>query len=77
MTINNYMSVQINHIDTFQTRFIQSFVNLTKIDSTTYPANTSVVIGYNDTTNGPAVTAYNIYDQWALRVVSDGGLPGY
>jgi hypothetical protein len=77
MTINNYMSVQINYVDTFQTRYAQSFVNLTKIDSTTYPANTSISIGYNDTTSGPAVTAYNVYDQWALRVVTDGGLPAY
>ena len=59
------MPIQVNHIDTFQTRFYQSFVNLTNINSTTWPAVTSVSI---DTEN-PSLTCYNVYDQWALRTI--------
>jgi hypothetical protein len=66
------MPVEINHIDTFQTRFYQSFVNLTKEDSSTYPALTTVRIEPNYLPNtGTAtdlLTSYSIYDQWALRV---------
>lgn len=61
------MPVQVNYVDTFQTRFFQSFVNLTKINSTTYPAVTTVQI--HDTNTEP-LTAYNIYDQWALRTTN-------
>jgi hypothetical protein len=59
------MPAQTNYIDTFQTRFFQSFVNLTKEDSTTYPAVTTVQV---QNTNTEPLTTYSIYDQWALRV---------
>jgi len=67
------MPVQINRVDTFQTRFYQSFVNLTKFNSTSYPAVTSVQIDQTPEfcSTCEALTAYNIYDQWALRVVTD------
>jgi hypothetical protein len=58
------MPVEINYVDTFQTRCFQSFVNLTKINSTTYPAVTTVRIQGTGTT---ALTTYNVYDQWAVR----------
>jgi hypothetical protein len=64
------MPVTVNKIDTFQTRFFQSFVNLTKYDSTKYPALTTVKIDQPEyCTTCEAVTAYSIYDQWALRVL--------
>ena len=61
------MPVEINKVDTLQTRIYQSFVNLTQQNSTTYPAVTSVRI---TSTNTEPLTSYNIYDQWALRVQS-------
>ncbi len=61
------MPVEINRVDTFQTRFYQSFVNLTELDSTTYPAVTTVRIA---NTNFEPLTSYSIYDQWALRIQS-------
>lgn len=64
------MSQTVTYVDTFQTRFFQSFVNLTKLDATLYPAVTTVSLGYNDTTTGVATTAYQIYDQWALRTIN-------
>jgi hypothetical protein len=59
------MPVEVNYIDTFQTRFFQSFVNLTRQDATTYPAVTTIRI---ENTNTEPLTSYSIYDQWALRV---------
>jgi hypothetical protein len=69
-------STEVNYIDTFQTRFMNSFVNLTKADSTKYPAITTFRQGYNDTELGgtPVLSSYCIYDQYALRVVSLSGL---
>lgn len=66
------MPKQVNKVDSFQTRFYQSFVNLTKYSSTNYPAVTSlqITIPENCSTCEPLST-YNIYDQWALRVVTD------
>ena len=58
------MPVEINYVDTFQTRFFQSFVNLTKQDSTTYPAVTTMQV---QQTNTEPLTTYSVYDQWALR----------
>jgi len=62
--INNIPPIQVNYVDTFQTRFYQSFVNMTEEDSTAYPAITTTLID----TNNPSLTCYNVYDQWALRV---------
>jgi hypothetical protein len=57
------MPIQVNYVDTFQTRFFQSFVNLTQQDSTVYPAITTKQIDTENT----SLTCYNVYDQWALR----------
>lgn len=66
------MPLEINKIDTFQTRFFQSFVNLTKFNSTSYPAVTSIRIQRPENcTTCEALTSVTIYDQWALRVVTD------
>lgn len=59
------MAIQVNYVDTFQTRFYQSFTNLTQLDSTTYPATTTQQVD----TDNPSLTCYNVYDQWALRTV--------
>jgi len=61
------MASEIIKVDTPATRFNQSFVNLTNIDSTAYPATTSVRI---DNTMSPALTSYYIFDQWAFRTIS-------
>jgi hypothetical protein len=63
------MPVEVNYVDTFQTRFFQSFVNLTKQDSTKYPALTTV--RYDTDTNTGTLTSYSVYDQFALRVWTD------
>ena len=65
------MPLDIKHIDTFQTRFFQSFVILTRQDSTEYPATS--VFTYTDypNTNAESLTSVSIYDQYALRVVTD------
>ena len=67
------MAIEINRPDTFQTRFFQSFVNLTKYNSTSYPAITTVRITPMDVecTTCEALTSYSVYDQWALRVVTN------
>lgn len=66
------MPLEINKIDTFQTRFFQSFVNLTKYNSAQYPAVSSVRIDQPENcTTCEALTSITIYDQWALRVVTD------
>jgi hypothetical protein len=62
------MSIEINKVDTFQTRLMQSFVNLTQLNSTTYPAVTTVRIEYPENcTSCEALTSISIYDQWAFR----------
>lgn len=59
------------YVDSFQTKVEQSYVNLTKLNSSTYPAITSVRYEYTDSSSTvPAVTAYYIYDQYALRVLT-------
>jgi hypothetical protein len=62
------MPIQVNYVDTFQTRFMSAFKNLTLLDSTTYPAITTKNV-YPDPSTGltNALTSYNVYDQWALR----------
>jgi hypothetical protein len=61
------MPVEYRNVDSPMTRFNQSFINLTSKNSTLYPATTAVRI---NTSINPALTAYEIYDQWAFRVVS-------
>jgi len=64
------MPIVFNKIDTFQTRIAQSYVNLTQADSTSYPATSVITIDRPEWDAGAeALTAVNIYDQWALRVV--------
>ena len=66
------MALEINRIDTFQTRFYQSFVNLTRQNATNYPAVTSVRIEQPENCSTcPALTSISIFDQWALRVVTN------
>jgi hypothetical protein len=69
------MPTEINYVDSFQTRVFQSFVNLTKSDSTKYPAVTTVRIEppLLNSTNTDLLTSYTIYDQWAIRVASLSG----
>jgi hypothetical protein len=62
------MPSEIKHIDTFQTRFFQSFVNLTKQDSTTYPATSAITYTNYPGTQAESLTSICIYDQFALRV---------
>lgn len=66
----------VTYVDTFQTRFMNSFVNLTKQNPTLYPAITATKYEYNDTgfSDVPVLTAYYVYDQFALRVASLSGL---
>ena len=61
------MAVEVIKVDTLQTRLFQSFVNLTKSNSTLYPATTTVQI---DNTITPALTTYFVYDTFAFRVSS-------
>ena len=62
-------TVQVNYVDTFQTRIMQCFFNLTSANPTLYPAISSIQIYPDPSTGGvDALTAINIYDQWALRV---------
>jgi len=65
------MPVTVTKVDSFQTRLFQSFVNLTKSDSSLYPALTTMSIDQPENTTVEGVTAYQIYDQWAVRVVTD------
>ena len=66
------MPIEIRKIDTLQTRVYQSFVNLTKYSSTSYPAITSVRISQPENcTTCEALTSVSIYDQWALRVLTN------
>lgn len=63
------MPLEINRIDTFQTRVFQSFVNMTAENSTVYPATTSIKISRPENcTDCEALTSISIYDQWAFRI---------
>ena len=67
------MAIEVIKVDSLQTRLMQSFVNLTQINSTRYPATTSTQIQYSDT--GTAMTtAYFVYDQFAFRTTAVSGL---
>lgn len=70
------MASTVTYVDTFQTRFMNSFVNLTRLDNTKWPAITATKFEYSDTNFGniPPLTAYYVYDQFALRVASLSGL---
>ena len=57
----------ITIVDGPMTRFMQSFVNLTDKNSTLYPATSVLRV---DNTANPPVSSYEIYPQWAFRVVS-------
>ena len=61
------MAIQYVNVDTPVTRFAQSFVNLTEIDSTIWPALTTKQV---DTTMYNPLTTYSIYSQWAFRTVA-------
>jgi hypothetical protein len=62
------MPIEINKVDTFQTRVFQSFVNLTELNSTQYPAVTTArITRYENCTTCEPLTSYSVYDQWALR----------
>jgi len=65
------MPIEINKIDTFQTRVFQSFVNLTSLSSTKFPAVTSArITKYENCTECEPLTSYSIFDQWAVRTIS-------
>ena len=70
-------NITYTYVDSFQTRILNCFVNLTKANPTAYPAISSVKYEYNDTalggSNVPVLTAVYIYDQWAFRVASLSG----
>jgi len=69
------MAQTVTYVDSFQTRYMQSFVNLTKVNSTLYPAVTTMQLQYGDTSDGTnPVSAYFVFDQWALRTVAASGL---
>lgn len=64
------MSISITKVDSPEVRLQRALINLTELDSTTYPAVTTKQVSYADTafgTNTSGLTAYYIYDQWALK----------
>lgn len=69
------MAINYVKVDNVQTRFAQSFVNLTQLNSTTYPAVSVVKVDDSDApnafgTNFVPVTSMYIYDQWAFRTIA-------
>jgi len=70
------MPVTVTKVDTFQAKLNSALFNLTQSDPTTYPAITSVRIDGPDTSNAftgttfESVTAYYIFDQYAIRTKS-------
>jgi len=65
------MAIQYVNVDTPVTRFSQSFVNLTQINSTKYPALTTKQV---DITMNDPLTSYYIYDQYAFRTIAVSGV---
>jgi hypothetical protein len=63
------MPVEFRHPNNLETRLFQSFVNLTKQNPTNYPALTSVRV--DPSTFNDSLTSYTIYDQYALRVLTN------
>ena len=67
------MPITVTKVDTFQAKLNSALFNLTQHDATTYPATTSVRIDGPDTSDAfpnstfQTVTAYYIFDQYALR----------
>jgi hypothetical protein len=70
------MPITVTKVDTFQAKLNSALFNLTKLDSATYPALTSIRIDEPDTSNAftgttfEPITAYYIFDQYALRTRS-------
>jgi hypothetical protein len=62
------MPLERTHIDNFQTRFYQSFFNMTAFDSTAFPATTTIRIQNFPGTYQEPLTSISTYDQFALRV---------
>ena len=63
------MPVEVLRPNDLTTRISQSFVNLTKNNPTNYPALTTVRIDYTTATD--RLTSYTVYDQYALRVLTN------
>jgi hypothetical protein len=68
------MSISVTKVDSPETRLRSALINITQLNSTLYPAVTTKQISYADTalgsTNTNGLTAYYIYDQWALKTYS-------
>lgn len=62
------MPTEVIKVATFQEKINSALINLTELNSATYPAVTSVQIDQPEfNTTVPALTTYYVYDQWALR----------
>ena len=62
------MATEIIKVQTFQAKLDSALINLTELNSSTYPAVTAIKIDQPKfNTSAPALTSYYIYDQWALR----------
>jgi len=62
------MATEIIKVQTFQAKLDSALINLTELNSSTYPAVTAIKIDRPEfNTSAPALTSYYIYDQWALR----------
>ena len=62
------MATEIIKVQTFQAKLDSALINLTELNSSTYPAVTAIKIDQPEfNTSAPALTSYYIYDQWALR----------
>lgn len=58
------MSSYRDYVRSFASKEKEAFINLTELNSTTYPATTSIKIDESCT---PPLTSYYIFDQWALK----------
>jgi hypothetical protein len=67
------MAIQYINVDNVQTRFMQSFVNLTRMNSGLFPALSTVQISRPENTTTTSLTVVQIYDQYALRVTNLSG----
>lgn len=67
------MPITVTKVDTFQAKLDSALFNLTQSNPATYPALTSVRIEGPDTSNAftgttfETITAYYIFDQYALK----------
>ncbi len=62
------MAIEINRVDNFSARLYSSFINLTEINSSLYPAVTT-------TTVYDFITAVNIFDKWGIKTVDSVPAP--